>query len=475
MKGGPPASTGGRGPDLGTAFDLAPVAMAILDREGRVARANAAMASLCGTTAGELAHSDLRQAMPGLARDPAWNSMNEPFRTGRPAIGLLVLGVGGDVERAESEGVPRPMWIVDAALLAGEAGKADHLLLCVRALTPEGDKGRDLDATDTLLRASQELSLDGVTIVKAIRDENGAIVDFVWEYANPTAERMARAGPLVGRSMLHLLPSVGTHPLLFARYVRLLESGKGDVAEGYYEGPNTQGWFRSAAVPIGGDRLSLSWRDITDRKEAERELRTISQEYRHRIKNVLAIVSSLVAHARRTAPDAGELANVIQRQIEALGAAQDLIGTRSGGHIDLVELIQRALRPFRDSGIKVEGDAHIQIGQRHVVPIVLALNELATNACKHGALSDREGTVAVSGGCEDQRVCIHWNERRPPLARKPAEEQARQGFGTRLMRLVERSLPMGRIESNLAPDGLTATISFGGEGNPCEGDGPGGN
>lgn len=65
--------------------------------------------------------------------------------------------------------------------------------------------------------------------------------------------------------------------------------------------------------------------------------------------------------------------------------------------------------------------------------LVLALNELATNAVKYGAFSNNTGTVelvwqVVELG-DDAELWLQWTERGGPPVQKPE----RQGFGSRLI------------------------------------------
>jgi two-component sensor histidine kinase len=63
--------------------------------------------------------------------------------------------------------------------------------------------------------------------------------------------------------------------------------------------------------------------------------------------------------------------------------------------------------------------------------IGLAVHELATNAGKHGALSDDKGAVEIAGGVSGipKRFQLLWREFGGPPVCKPA----RKGFGSRVM------------------------------------------
>ena len=84
----------------------------------------------------------------------------------------------------------------------------------------------------------------------------------------------------------------------------------------------------------------------------------------------------------------------------------------------------------------------------------LVLHELFTNALKYGALTQKNGMVAISwqlsGPDDDQFFELFWVESGGPLVTKPT----RRGFGSRL---IEQSLAAGAHSSTTVtyePDGV---------------------
>jgi two-component sensor histidine kinase len=65
--------------------------------------------------------------------------------------------------------------------------------------------------------------------------------------------------------------------------------------------------------------------------------------------------------------------------------------------------------------------------------MAMALNELATNAMKYGALSNASGSVAVAWSVRreegERRLSVRWEERGGPSVRAPE----RRGFGSQLI------------------------------------------
>jgi two-component sensor histidine kinase len=88
----------------------------------------------------------------------------------------------------------------------------------------------------------------------------------------------------------------------------------------------------------------------------------------------------------------------------------------------------------------------------------MALQELATNAVKYGALLNTEGTLDVCWSINRQvsppRLHLTWEESGGP----PVQAPTRRGFGTRL---IERSLAQdlnGDARIRFEPTGVVCTI-----------------
>jgi two-component sensor histidine kinase len=78
----------------------------------------------------------------------------------------------------------------------------------------------------------------------------------------------------------------------------------------------------------------------------------------------------------------------------------------------------------------------LSLNDKAAQTMALLVHELATNASKHGAWSESEGTVAIRWNIDangaEPRVTFAWVEHGGP----PAEPPASRGFGTTLMRQV---------------------------------------
>ncbi|GMU20987.1 MAG: hypothetical protein AMXMBFR13_10830 [Phycisphaerae bacterium] len=155
----------------------------------------------------------------------------------------------------------------------GERRKPVRMIGSSRDISGQKWAEEALRKSEESFRVAQELSLDAFTVLSSVRDEDGRIVDFRWEYVNPEAGRVLKHAPaeLVGRRLLAVLPGNKANCDLFDRYVRVAETGDPHDYELLYESEGIQGWFRNMTVKLG-DGIAVCFTDITERKRAEAAL-----------------------------------------------------------------------------------------------------------------------------------------------------------------------------------------------------------
>jgi len=128
---------------------------------------------------------------------------------------------------------------------------------------------KTLQESQSLLEGVLHSSLDGIMAFSAIRDSHRHIIDFQWLLLNPAAENMVgrTARELVGKQLLVEMP--GNHETgLFALYVSVVETGRPQKQEFYYQHEGIEAYLEIVAVKLG-DGFAVTVRDITQRKQAE--------------------------------------------------------------------------------------------------------------------------------------------------------------------------------------------------------------
>jgi len=154
-------------------------------------------------------------------------------------------------------------------------------------------------------------------------------------------------------------------------------------------------------------------------------------ELSHRVKNILAVVQSLV---QRTIADGRSLTEarvILTERLLALGRAQEVLMRTEWSGAALREIIEAEVAPFSNR-VSIEGPLVVVKGAM-VQTFALVMHELATNAVKHGSLAPQGGTVAVSwsiGGTDEaKRFKFRWEEKGGASVTPPL----RKGFGTTLL------------------------------------------
>ncbi|MDO9708417.1 sensor histidine kinase [Paracraurococcus lichenis] len=202
---------------------------------------------------------------------------------------------------------------------------------------------------------------------------------------------------------------------------------------------------------------------------AERQRRVLVAELNHRVKNVLATVQSVALQTLKgRAGDAAGFATALSSRLRALAAAHDLITAGSWEAAPLGAVVRGALAPWlareAPGRIRIElPEEAARVGPLQAQALVLALNELATNAVKYGALSVPEGRIILRCATTEGGVLrLAWTETGGPPPATDAGEPPRQGFGTRLLRraLAQDLGPGARVDLRFAPTGLLARIEF---------------
>lgn len=211
-------------------------------------------------------------------------------------------------------------------------------------------------------------------------------------------------------------------------------------------------------------------RDVTPKTLLEMDLenaiereRLLSQEPRHRIKNLFSVVSGLISIAETEAARNGEpraATTVLRQKLGALARASEAtfalsdVETGGGGEIDLESVVTSVLEPYGGQ-CRTSGDP-ASICRDNMTTVALFFHELATNSVKYGALGSRDGEIAVNWTAGEQGLRLTWVERGGPSISTPPVSQ---GFGSQMAERIVRSVG-GRIERKWRDEGLTAELSL---------------
>ena len=224
-------------------------------------------------------------------------------------------------------------------------------------------------------------------------------------------------------------------------------------------------WALGRATPIRNEDGEITrWfgtcTDIEDLKRSQSSKDLLSQELSHRIKNIFAVVSSLIALSAREHPEAKVFAASARDRINALARAHEFVRPHSEvsqpviGKTTLHTFLAALFRPYIDakgvSRVRIEGD-DATFDDQAATSVALLFHELATNAAKYGALSTAGGSVLLRTRNEGDRFILTWTEQGGP---RIEGTPVRQGFGSALSALSVEGQLGGRLERRWESGGL---------------------
>jgi PAS domain S-box-containing protein len=228
-------------------------------------------------------------------------------------------------------------------------------------------------------------------------------------------------------------------------------------------------WTLGRALPVrsaGGTikRWFGTCTDIHELKAAEEQRELIARELSHRIKNIFAVVSSLVALSARGDPEARPFAQAVRARIDALARAHEYVRPHSPQSAPehagqtLLGLAATLLVAYeeRDRARVVITGSDAPVGPHAATSFALVIHELATNAMKYGALSAPAGQVAITAEIAAPMLLVTWRETGGPTIAGPP---TRRGFGTALSERALTAQLGAEIARDWLPAGLVVRIA----------------
>lgn len=189
------------------------------------------------------------------------------------------------------------------------------------------------------------------------------------------------------------------------------------------------------AARVGLQEIILRQNEVmeAERKEAAVRQRILNEELNHRVKNILALIKSLVSQRAESPQNLPQYVETLKGRIMALAFAHDQV-IRSDGGGSLRQLFEAELSPYAASQVVLTGE-NVGLDARAISVMALVIHELATNAAKYGALSTPSGRVRIRWALSKDGSCeIAWRESGGP----PVVAPSHKGFGSVLL---TRSIP----------------------------------
>jgi two-component system CheB/CheR fusion protein len=184
-------------------------------------------------------------------------------------------------------------------------------------------------------------------------------------------------------------------------------------------------------------------------------------ELDHRVKNILAVVSSVITQTLKTSDSPGAFAADIEGRIAAIARAHGRLTDDGRGAASLQELVSTELAPYDRTitNISIDGPL-VEFTPKAGLAFAMAVHELASNAAKYGALSKPSGVLSVTWRIETKEVSVlnfSWIESGGPAI---VVTPSRRGFGSTL---IERTLSHefdATVNREFLSSGLKCSISI---------------
>jgi PAS domain S-box-containing protein len=199
--------------------------------------------------------------------------------------------------------------------------------------------------------------------------------------------------------------------------------------------------------------------DVTERKRDEEHKSLLVSELDHRVKNVLAVVSALLARSRDVGCSAAELAAALDGRIKSMATAHELLSGCKWQGLPLAELIERELAPYAAGSNAEAGGPAVVLMAEAGQALAMVVHELVTNAAKYGALSVLQGRVSVRWRLVPENgsgahLALDWQEAGGPAV----SPSFRTGYGTSVIRdLIPYELG-GTTDLAFPPEGVRCRL-----------------
>ncbi len=237
-------------------------------------------------------------------------------------------------------------------------------------------------------------------------------------------------------------------------------------------------WMDLTMQTLSGRQIETSWAnyrltdgtrvgigiEITDRKRLEEQQALLLGETTHRLRNLFAVASSVIDMSARNAQSPSEMAEAAHDRLEALTRAHALGNPGSQTlpyeqEATLCALLKAIFEPYTPADTVAPfawTGVDVSLGTDALSALALLLHEFATNAAKHGALSQAGGNVQIDSFIVDgAELVLTWRETGGPSVVGPP---ATRGFGAYLAERVVNGQFGGRMTREWSPSGLTIRL-----------------
>jgi PAS domain S-box-containing protein len=301
-----------------------------------------------------------------------------------------------------------------------------------------------------------DIALRGSPIMVFSQDRE---MRFVWVHNPPIGVDPAF---LLGKTDSEILAPEVAEPIMAAKR-RAMDTGESQTIESNFElfGRRRSYYLLMEALrddkgdAVGTTSVAV---EITERKEAENQLRLLLRELTHRSKNQLAVIQAIARQTASRTKTIDDFLECFGARLVAMGCSQDLLVADNWHGASLRTLVEQQVNMHaanrREGQVVIDGE-DVMLKPEAVQNLGLALHELATNAQKYGALSSGRGCVRIHWRfCDAAKLKLTWEEQGGP----PVSTPERSGFGRAMIESVVSKALEGEVKLSFPPKGVRCVI-----------------
>jgi PAS domain S-box-containing protein len=431
-------------------YDTAPIGLAFLSPDCRYLQINQRLTEICGISIEGHLGRTVRECVPMLA-DSVEAIVRSIMMTGEPVTGIEVSG------QRPGENAHRT-WTTYWHPVRGLQGGVVGVNVAAEEITE-----RKLTEAKLREREQQFYSLsDSIPQLVWMADETGRIFWFNSRWYDYTGMPSVDCEPHDWQNVLDPASRMKTD----LDWQQALRKGAPlELELGLRRRDGEYHPFLTRVIPLR-DASGMVYRwigthvDISEQKRREEHIRFIALELSHRTKNLLAVVIAVAKQTALYANDIQQYQECFVNRLDALAHCHDLLVRDNWQGAPLHDLVMAQMKPFNETNsnrIKASGPLVI-LRPDAVQNLGLALHELATNASKHGALSNTFGNILIDWQIDPEsgRVRVLWSEQGGP----PVIPPHKHGFGHVVIeQVVPRALD-GHGKLEFLPTGVNWAFDF---------------
>ncbi|WP_413166703.1 PAS domain S-box protein [Capilliphycus salinus ALCB114379] len=261
--------------EIESIYRSAPIGLNILDTELRFVRINQHLAEMNGIPVEDHIGRTVGELLPELAEraEPLLKSIIE---TGEPLFNVEING-----ETPAQPGVKRT-WL-ESFLPLKDGDRVIGISTVCEEITDRKKAEIALRKSEERYRMLFESIDEGFCVIEMLFDDHNKPVDFRFLEVNPTFERQTGLQQALGKTIREFIPNL--EPEWFDIYAEVALTGEAIRFEGYSAVRN--GWFDVYAFPVpekSNRKVAIVFQNITERKQAEIQLKQLNTELEERVK-----------------------------------------------------------------------------------------------------------------------------------------------------------------------------------------------